>query len=99
MSEHRIERYGDGEDSVVIEFIPSEEVPDEIRKDNKIFLPGTQAIVMSNAAEPDGPRLYFTEGEWEAFVLGVKDGEFDDLLEDLPEDLPQDAEPGPSGQP
>ena len=29
------------------------------------------------AANPDGERLYFTEAEWDAFVLGVKDGEFD----------------------
>jgi hypothetical protein len=33
--------------------------------------------VMRNSADPDGPKLYFTEAEWEAFVLGVKDGEFD----------------------
>jgi Domain of unknown function (DUF397) len=33
--------------------------------------------VMYDAADPDGDRLYFTEAEWEAFVLGVKDGEFD----------------------
>ena len=33
--------------------------------------------VMRNTADPDGPKLYFTEAEWEAFVLGVKDGEFD----------------------
>jgi hypothetical protein len=33
--------------------------------------------VMFDAAEPDGTKLYFTEAEWEAFVLGVKDGEFD----------------------
>jgi hypothetical protein len=33
--------------------------------------------VMYDAADPDGNRLYFTEAEWEAFVLGVKDGEFD----------------------
>src|ERR1017187_4168419 len=33
--------------------------------------------VMSDAAKPDGDKLYFTEAEWEAFVLGVKDGEFD----------------------
>jgi hypothetical protein len=33
--------------------------------------------VMYDAAHPDGDRLYFTEAEWEAFVLGVKDGEFD----------------------
>ena len=33
--------------------------------------------VMFDAADPDGDKLYFTEAEWEAFVLGVKDGEFD----------------------
>jgi len=33
--------------------------------------------VMYDAAHPEGERLYFTEAEWEAFVLGVKDGEFD----------------------
>jgi len=33
--------------------------------------------VMYDAANPGGERLYFTEAEWDAFVLGVKDGEFD----------------------
>jgi hypothetical protein len=33
--------------------------------------------VMYDAADPDGGKLYFTEAEWDAFVLGVKDGEFD----------------------
>ena len=33
--------------------------------------------VMYDAANPGGDKLYFTEAEWEAFVLGVKDGEFD----------------------
>jgi len=33
--------------------------------------------VMYDAAKPDGGKLYFTEAEWDAFVLGVKDGEFD----------------------
>ncbi|WP_460367872.1 DUF397 domain-containing protein [Actinocorallia lasiicapitis] len=84
--ERRVEIYGDENDGVIIEFIPSEEVPDEYRKDNKIFLPGEQAIVMKNAQDPDGPVLYFTQAEWDAFVAGVKDGEFDDLLEDLPEE-------------
>lgn len=37
--------------------------------------------LMRNSRDPDGPVLAFTEAEWEAFVLGVKDGEFD-----LPED-------------
>ena len=33
--------------------------------------------VMYDAAKPEAGKLYFTEAEWEAFVLGVKDGEFD----------------------
>ncbi len=50
--------------------------------------------VMRNSADPDGPKLYFTEAEWDAFVLGVKDGEFDlDEEGNLPE-LPD--QPGPS---
>ncbi|WP_371481180.1 DUF397 domain-containing protein [Kitasatospora sp. NBC_00315] len=34
-------------------------------------------IAMRNGADPDGPVLVFTEGEWEAFRLGAQDGEFD----------------------
>jgi hypothetical protein len=33
--------------------------------------------VMRDTTSPDGPRLYFTEAEWQAFEAGVKDGEFD----------------------
>jgi Domain of unknown function (DUF397) len=33
--------------------------------------------VMSDAADPNGAKLYFTQAEWDAFILGVKDGEFD----------------------
>lgn len=36
---------------------------------------------MRNQAEPDA-HLYFTEAEWDAFIGGGKDGEFDDLLEE-----------------
>lgn len=32
---------------------------------------------MFDGARPEAGRLYFTEAEWEAFVLGVRDGEFD----------------------
>jgi hypothetical protein len=30
-----------------------------------------------DSKDPDGPILFFTPAEREAFVLGVKDGEFD----------------------
>jgi hypothetical protein len=32
---------------------------------------------MFDAADPDGGKLYFTQAEWDAFILGVRDGEFD----------------------
>jgi hypothetical protein len=37
----------------------------------------SKLYVMFDAAKPEAGRLYFTEAEWDAFVLGVKDGEFD----------------------
>ena len=39
------------------------------------LLPSAASVTV--AANPDGDKLYFTEAEWDAFVLGVKDGEFD----------------------
>ncbi len=34
-------------------------------------------VTIRDAKNPDGPKLIFTPEEWHAFVLGVKDGEFD----------------------
>jgi hypothetical protein len=40
--------------------------------------------MMFDSAEPE-VKLYFTEAEWDAFVLGVKNGEFDvDVSGNLP---------------
>jgi hypothetical protein len=36
-----------------------------------------EAIAVRDAANPDGPALIFTPAEWDAFVGGAKDGEFD----------------------
>lgn len=33
--------------------------------------------LMRDSKNPDGPQLAFTAAEWDAFVKGVKDGEFD----------------------
>jgi hypothetical protein len=33
--------------------------------------------VMYDACKPAAGKLYFTQAEWDAFVLGVRDGEFD----------------------
>ena len=34
-------------------------------------------IGMRNSGEPEGPVLVFTQAEWDAFVAGAQDGEFD----------------------
>jgi hypothetical protein len=35
------------------------------------------AIAMRDSKDPTGPALIFTQAEWDAFVAGAKDGEFD----------------------
>lgn len=35
------------------------------------------AIAVRDSRTPDGPALIFTAAEWDAFVGGAKDGEFD----------------------
>ena len=71
-----------GDDGVIIEFIDAKDAPIKHKELSE------RVIVMRDAKNPEGPTLYFTEAEWDAFVLGVKDGEFDDLLEEEPpEDL------------
>jgi hypothetical protein len=36
---------------------------------------GSRAV--RDSKDPHGPVLYFTPGEWAAFIDGAKDGEFD----------------------
>ena len=36
-----------------------------------------EAIVVRDSKNQDGPVLIFTADEWDAFVGGAKDGEFD----------------------
>lgn len=33
-------------------------------------------VAVRNSRFPDGPALVFTEAEWAAFLLGVKEGDF-----------------------
>jgi uncharacterized protein DUF397 len=35
------------------------------------------AIAVRDSKNPSGPVLLFTQAEWDAFVGGAKDGEFD----------------------
>jgi len=37
----------------------------------------TAEVLMRDSKDPDGPILHFTTAEWNAFVSGVKAGEFD----------------------
>lgn len=37
-------------------------------------------IAVRNSRFPEGPALVYTPAEVEAMILGVKEGEFDDLL-------------------
>ena len=41
-------------------------------------LPG-HGVAVRNSRDPDGPALVFTDAELDAFLAGVKDGDFDDL--------------------
>ncbi len=36
-----------------------------------------QAIAVRDSKDPEGPALIFTPAEWDAFVGGARDGEFD----------------------
>ena len=36
-----------------------------------------KAIAVRDSQDPTGPALIFTAAEWDAFVGGAKDGEFD----------------------
>nr|WP_055505886.1 DUF397 domain-containing protein [Nonomuraea pusilla] len=40
----------------------------------------TGEIAMRNSRHPEGPALVYTRAEITAFVLGAKDGEFDDMI-------------------
>ena len=42
-------------------------------------LPG-DGVAVRNSRDPGGPVLVFTDAELDAFLAGVKDGDFDDLL-------------------
>lgn len=43
-------------------------------------LPGGAGIAVRNSRDPEGPALIYTADEIAAFVLGAKDGDFDNLL-------------------
>lgn len=46
-------------------------------------LPGG-AVAVRNSRDPEGPALVYTHAEITAFLLGAKDGHFDDLIDNSP---------------
>lgn len=44
------------------------------------LLTAGNGVAMRNSRDPDGPTLVYTRDEIAAFLGGVLDGEFDDLL-------------------
>lgn len=43
-------------------------------------LPNGAGIAVRNSRHPDGPALIYTTDEISAFIGGVRDGDFDDLI-------------------
>ena len=43
-------------------------------------LPDDGGVAVRNSRDPLGPALLFTAAEMTAFILGVRDGDFDSLL-------------------
>ena len=58
--------------------------PSELESTRERYPAGT--VVVTHSTAPDGLRLLFTPDEWEAFIAGVKNGEFDLIM--LPFGLP-----------
>jgi Domain of unknown function (DUF397) len=36
-------------------------------------------VLVRRSTDPDGPHVTLTRDEWQAFVGGVKDGDFDEI--------------------
>jgi hypothetical protein len=56
-------------------FTSSTGIPEQANRVEVAFV--GEAIAVRDSANPDGPALIFTPAEWDAFVGGAKDGEFD----------------------
>jgi predicted secreted Zn-dependent protease len=39
-----------------------------------------ESVVFGNTTRPDGPTYVYTKAEWEEFIVGVKLGDFDDIV-------------------
>ncbi|HXA57671.1 MAG TPA: DUF397 domain-containing protein [Streptosporangiaceae bacterium] len=71
--------------SVEVVYVDGEEVPIAHKYADRM-------VVLCGSAYPGGDALYYTPDEWEAFILGVKGGEFDDMAGGPNTDTPQGGE-------
>ena len=55
-------------------------------------LPHGDGFVIRNSRHPEGPALVFTPAEISAFVAGVREGDFDDLVAGVTSGGPAGAE-------
>ncbi|MEV5510500.1 MULTISPECIES: DUF397 domain-containing protein [Streptomyces] len=58
-----------------VEWLSAPDSPPDLPRVEIAYLPGG-AVAMRSSEDPD-TVLRYTESEWRAFVLGVRDGEFD----------------------
>jgi Domain of unknown function (DUF397) len=80
----------DGQDSRIYNGVPAGELPGaRWRKSARSSAQGNcvelarlsgAEVAIRNSRHPRGPALIFTGAELDAFLAGVKDGDFDDLL-------------------
>lgn len=59
-------------EAVEVHFINGAEVPVKHKYADRM-------VVLRGADKAESPGLYYTADEWQAFILGVKEGEFDDM--------------------
>jgi hypothetical protein len=38
-----------------------------------------ESVLVRSSADPDGKYITLSQGEWQVFVAGVRDGDWDDL--------------------
>ncbi len=76
------QRSGAGEGSIEVAFVHGDDrVPGEDRVPAEQHAYGSEWVLMRVAGDPDGRVLVYDRNEWECFLDGVRNGEFQDAAE------------------
>jgi len=78
----RWRRSGDGDGSIEVAIVAGR---DRGRPGERPAGPGGDWVLMRVAGDPAGRVLVYDRHEWECFLDGVRNGEFDDALVDDPD--------------